>query len=161
MAAALPSDVRVYVLSNDRVIEPRRFQPLDIDEPEEIQFGCFFHDEDDRAALLGHLRDVATAPIDGMPGALGLEVARDIEDSKLRGDASAMLVAAVRWWTGVKRRGYHAYKLRMGVDRYRCSCIIAFGERTPSELHNAIQPAMAELEEAKERVAGFFQYPFG
>ena len=160
MAAALPSDARVFVLADDRIVETRRFQPLDADEPDEILFACFFHDDDERAALLGHLRDVSVAPLGAVPGALGIEVARDIEDSRLRSDAVGLLTATVRWWTGVKRRGYHAYKLRVGVDRYRCSCVIAFRERSSSELRDAIAPAMEELEEARERVAGFFQYPF-
>lgn len=160
MAAVLPSDVRVFMVSRDRLEVARRFQPLDVDEPEDILFTCFFHDEDERAALLGYLREVASSPKDAAPGALGIEVAQEIEDSRLRGDASALMVATVRWWTGVKRRGYHAYKLRVGVDRYRCSAIIAFRERMPSELRDAIGPAVEEMEEARERVAGFFQYPF-
>jgi hypothetical protein len=155
----MPSDIRVFPVLDDRILEPRRFQPLDLDEPDEILFACFFHD-DERAALLSHLRAISTLPVEGAPGALGIEVAREIEDSRLRSDGAQLMVATVRWWTGVKRRGYHAYKLRVGVDRYRCSCVIAFRERTPSELRDAVAPAMDELEEARERVAGFFQYPF-
>jgi len=160
VAAMMPSEIRVFILSDERVVEPRRFEPLDLDEPDEILFGCFFHDEEDRASLLSYLRDLSVVPVGGPPGSLGMEVARDMEDSRLRSDAAGLLDSAVRWWTGVKRRGYHAYKLRIGVDRYSCSCVIAFRERTPSELRDAITPAVEELEEAKERVAGFFQYPF-
>jgi hypothetical protein len=160
VAAVLPSDVRAFVLSDEGVEDPRRFRPLQISEPEDILFGCFFHDEDERAALLAYLRETASAPVEPAPGALAEEVARELEHYRLKGDTAGLLVETVRWWTGVKRRGYHAYKLRVGVDRYRCSCVIAFRERTPEELREAIMPAVEELEEAKERVAGFFQYPF-
>jgi hypothetical protein len=160
VAVAVPSDVKTFILTGSGVVEPRRFQPLDEDGPEEILFGCFFHDEDDRAAVLSHLREVASTPVEGLPGSLAIEVAMQMEDCRLRGDVAGLMLATLRWWTGIKRRGYHAYKLRMGVDRYRCSCIIGFRERSATELRDAIEPAIAELEEARERVAGFFQYPF-
>lgn len=157
MAALLPTDMRSFILVGSNLTEPRDFRPLDVVEPEDIQFACFFYDDDDRAVLLSRLREIANLPPVAAPGE---DIERQMEDCRLKGDAAGLFSATVRWWTGVKRLGYHAYKLRVGVDRYRCSAVIAFRERSPEELKAAITPAVEELEEAKERVAGFFQYPF-
>jgi hypothetical protein len=160
VAEKLPADMKVFVILDEEVFDPKRIDPLDLDEPEDIAFACFFKTDDDRAALLAALRSLATAPVDPAPGALGMEVAQELEESRLQGDAKRMLAAALRWWTGVKKRAYHAYKLRAGVDRYSCSCVVALREMQPAELKAAVDPAINELEEARERVAGFFQYPF-
>jgi hypothetical protein len=161
---ALPGtnqEITVITTSPYGAHDRRGWLPMDAEEPEATTFCCFFRSMESRADQLDRLRALATEPpvAEEAQADVTEDLAGDYIRSQRVGDAGAALEAAVRWWVKVKRRGYHAYSLKVGYGPYRTSCVIAFEELEPADIRFNFDRATEVLERGRSRVMDFFGFP--
>lgn len=151
-------DILIVVTSPTGVENPHAFSPFEVDDPEDLVFCCFFKELDQRTEFLKRLRTIAGTPL---PPDTDLETMHDQlaqEHARLlaEGASGEAFFTTIRWWTGVMRRGYHTYSLRVGFAPFRTSCIIAFRELDTAFLRMNLARGLQFLEREKQRVLDAF-----
>src|SRR5262245_12313948 len=123
-------DVLIVITSPAEVEDPGDFTPFDAEQPDDLVFCCFFKELEQRAEFLKRLRDIAARPPapDEDPAELNAALRREYERLHAEGESGEAFFAAVHWWIGAMRRGYHSYSLKLGFAPYRTSCIVSFRE---------------------------------
>jgi len=150
-------DVLIVITSPRNIEDPRGFSPFDAVYPDELVFCCFFKEPEQRAEFLARVKREAGSPPDEVePERKREELAREYVRLYAEGQADEAFYAAIRWWSVVKRRSYHAYSLKIGFAPYRSSCIIAFDEMEADTMKMNLARAMQFMEREKSRVLDFF-----
>ena len=126
--------------------------------PQDLLFVAFFKTAELRSELLDQLRQLAKAPLplDASAEAVEAELKQQYAEKWEDGDTSEALVTAVRWWTQIKRKPYHAYSLKAGVGPYVTSCLVAFDEPDTETMRFNLARALDVLERERNRVMDFF-----
>lgn len=152
------ADIRIVVTSPASATHDAGFSPVSFGDPEEILFVAFCKTTEMRADLLERLR--ATAKAAPVPEADQQATERETESEYLAhwqaGDTAEALVTAVRWWTQVRRKPYHAFSLKAGVGPYRTSCLVSFDEQDAVTMRFNLARALDLLERERTRVMDFF-----
>lgn len=152
------ADIRVVIASPASATHDDSFSPISFAEPDEVLFVAFCKTAEMRAELLERLREVAKAPPlpeserEAAAGTLDVEY----RDHARAGETAEALVTAVRWWTQIRRKPYHAYSLKAGVGPYRSSCLVAFEEPDAVTMRFNLARALDVLERERTRVMDFF-----
>lgn len=151
-------DVLIVITSPTGVADPRTFSPFDAPHPDELVFCCFFRTLEQRADFLKRTREIAATSLvpEEERAARNESLAEEYVRLHHEGKSGDAFLAAIRWWTGVMRRGYHAYSLKIGFAPYRTSCIVAFREMDTDALRHNLARALQFLEREKTRVLDFF-----
>lgn len=150
--------MRMVILSASGVEDPQGFSPFASSRPETLAFCCFFSSEEERAALLRRLRAIAgePPPPETDREARALSLAEEYARHQSQGETEAALGTIIRWWSGLRRRSYHAYSLRQGIGPYRTSCLIALGELDGDTVRYAVMQALEVMNLERSRVLDFF-----
>ena len=153
-----PADVRVIVTSPATATHDPGFSPVALTDPDELLFVAFCKTTEMRAELLQRLKASAGLPPIPEPER---ELAEKREDETFReewtaGETAEALVTAVRWWTQIKRKPYHAYSLKAAVGPYRTSFLVAFDEPDTVTMRFNLARALDILERERTRVMDFF-----
>jgi hypothetical protein len=149
------ADVRVLITSPASATHDAGFSPFQYGDPDEILFVGFCKTLDLRADLLRRLREAATQAA-GSSSVDSLELERQFEAEMAGGETAGALITAVRWWTQVKRKPYHAYSLKAGVGPYVTSFLVAFDEPDTLSMRFNLARAVDVLERERTRVMDFF-----
>ena len=150
-----PRDVRIFT-TNPRDLA----SPFDARHPEDIVFCCFFRELEQRAAFLKQTRFIAGTPltVEADTQTLTEQLADEYRALQSAGNAQEAVYTAVRWWSGILRRGYHTYSLKIGFAPYRTSCILSFQELDTDSIRYNLSRALQMLEQDKGRVIDFFGF---
>lgn len=148
-------DVRIYT-TNPRDLN----SPFDARHPEDIVFCCFFRELEQRAEFLKQTRFIAGTPltVDADTQTLTEQLADEYRALQSSGNEQEAVYTAVRWWSGILRRGYHTYSLKIGFAPYRTSCILSFQELDADSIRYNLSRALQMLERDKGRVLDFFGF---
>jgi hypothetical protein len=150
-------DIRIIITGAFGVETLNDFSPADEEELEEKVFCCFFRTLDQRTAFLDQLRAIAAESAQPQLGTLPpSSFAEAIEHIRSGADEMEVLLAAVRWWVIVKRKTYHAYRLKAEFMPYNTSCAVSFAELDPNTLRLSVLRSLQVLEEEKSRIVDFF-----
>ena len=152
------ADIRVLITSPANATHSDNYSPLEDPNPENLLFVAFFKTLELRSELLDRLRQLAKAGLqaDASVGDIEGGLKREYVEKWEDGDTSEALVIAVRWWTQVKRKPYHAYSLKPGVGPYVTSCLVAFEEPDTDTMRFNLARALDVLERERSRVMDFF-----
>ncbi len=139
---------------------PRGRSPLNVEDPEELVFCCFFRDTDGRTAFLDRLRGMATEAAREEPaqGDSRMAVAAEYARRETEGDSIGALFLALGWWVGREKRIYHVYRLKTGAGPYRTGCIISLAELDADELRWNLAFGVEEIEQTKARILDAFGF---
>jgi hypothetical protein len=150
-------DSRIMITGPLGVETLNDFSPADEEELEEKVFCCFFRTLDQRTEFLDQLRAIASEsaqPTSAITLPTSFEAA--IEQIQSGADETEVLFATVRWWVTVRRKAYHAYRLKAEFAPYNTSCAVSFTELDPNMLRLSVLRALQVLEEEKSRIVDFF-----
>ena len=152
------ADIRVIVTSPASATHDRSFSPVALPAPEELLFVAFCKTPEMRTELLQQLKASAALQPVAEPDRAAAErtLDADFREQWAEGETSDALVTAVRWWTQLKRKPYHAYSLKAGVGPYRTSCLVAFVEPDTVTMRFNLARALDVLERERTRVMDFF-----
>jgi len=148
----------IVITSPAGVDDPRDFSPFDAERPEDLVFCCFFKTLEQRAEFLNRTRATATSSFipEGERAAQNDALPEAYARLYREGEAGEAFLTTIRWWTGVMRRGYHAYSLKIGFAPYRTSCVISFRELDTNTIRHNLARALQFLEREKSRILDFF-----
>ena len=142
------------------VNESPHFVPMEARSPKSFVAAVFHRREADRAQFLRRLRTAAGTPLpdEDRAQACTTRLSAEYRAHREAGDHEATVEAAVRWWTRVQKATYHAYRLRVGVDPYVSSCLIAFDELDERDLRSNAATAVERLQADRRKVMRFFGF---
>ena len=150
-------DSRIMITGALGVETLNDFAPADEEGLEEKVFCCFFRTLDQRTEFLDQLREIAAESAQPQSAmALPTSFEEAMEHIQSGADETEILFAAVRWWVTVRRKAYHAYRLKAEFTPYNTSCAVSFREMDPNMLRLSVLRALQVLEEEKSRIVDFF-----
>ncbi len=157
--AQLSHDSVFIITSPPEAEENSDFSPFSFTAPETIAYCCFFKTAELREVYLDTLHKHGNLNVTELaePG-LEKRLRREWSLSVRGGDHEIALLTLAQWWTNVRKRTYHIYRLKTGYSPYMAVCIIALAELTPDDLRENMVIGMDGMEARKREILEEFGF---